>query len=175
MEARPLPQRPSLEQYKKQAKDLLKVCKAADPAAIRKWAQTWFDECADDWVAAKAGLRGAEVTAALRGVIEREIVDRIEKSIGAGKVSQAGAKLADAQFFIARGHGFESWSRFAGQIQALQDGNSRGAAFEAAADAIVSGNIGELERLLGKDPGLIAVRSRREHRSTLLHYVAANG
>ena len=69
MEARPLPQRPSLEQYKKQAKDLLTVCKSADPAAIRAWAQKWFDECADDWVAAKAGLRGAEVTAALRKVI----------------------------------------------------------------------------------------------------------
>ena len=39
MEARPLPQRPSLDQYKKQAKDLLKACKSADATAIRVWAE----------------------------------------------------------------------------------------------------------------------------------------
>lgn len=34
--ARSLPPRPSLEQYKKQAKDLLKACRAEDPEAIRR-------------------------------------------------------------------------------------------------------------------------------------------
>ena len=47
--------------------------------------------------------------------------------------------------------------------------------FEAAADAIVSGDIGTLERLLREEPGLIHARSQREHRATLLHYVSANG
>src|SRR6267154_3157640 len=36
MDAKPLPSRPSLEQYKKQAKDLLKSCHVADAEAIRR-------------------------------------------------------------------------------------------------------------------------------------------
>lgn len=47
--------------------------------------------------------------------------------------------------------------------------------FEAAADAIVSGDIAALERLLNDDPELVRARSTREHHSTLLHYVSANG
>ena len=47
--------------------------------------------------------------------------------------------------------------------------------FEAAADAIVSGDVAALERLLHDDPELVRARSTREHRATLLHYVSANG
>ena len=47
--------------------------------------------------------------------------------------------------------------------------------FEAAADAIVSGAVAALERLLHDDPELVRARSTREHRATLLHYVSANG
>ncbi len=36
MDPKPLPAHPSLEQYKKQAKELLKSCHAADAAAIRR-------------------------------------------------------------------------------------------------------------------------------------------
>ena len=61
------------------------------------------------------------------------------------------------------------------QVEALQGGNSRDARFEAAADAIVSGDIGILEQLLREDPELISARSQRTHNAPLLHYVAANG
>ncbi|HEX4133814.1 MAG TPA: hypothetical protein VHY84_04260 [Bryobacteraceae bacterium] len=64
MEARPLPPRPSLEQYRKQAKDLLKACKSADPQAIRTWAKEWFETPANQWVETEARLRGIEL---LRG------------------------------------------------------------------------------------------------------------
>ena len=47
--------------------------------------------------------------------------------------------------------------------------------FEEAADAIVSGDIDTLTRLLDENPELIHERSTREHRCTLLHYVGANG
>jgi ankyrin repeat protein len=47
--------------------------------------------------------------------------------------------------------------------------------FEAAADAIVNGDSATLESLLREDPQLVHARSTREHRSTLLHYVSANG
>ena len=42
-DALPLPPRPSLEQYKKRAKDLLKASQSSDPAAIRAWAARWID------------------------------------------------------------------------------------------------------------------------------------
>ncbi|MEO8658429.1 MAG: ankyrin repeat domain-containing protein [Bryobacteraceae bacterium] len=47
--------------------------------------------------------------------------------------------------------------------------------FEAAADAIAGGDATTLARLLSEEPGLVHDRSTREHRSTLLHYVSANG
>ena len=47
--------------------------------------------------------------------------------------------------------------------------------FEAAADAVVSGDITALAKLLSENPALVTERSPREHRSTLLHYVSANG
>lgn len=47
--------------------------------------------------------------------------------------------------------------------------------FEAAADAIVIGDLATLRRMLAEHPDLIRTRSTREHHSTLLHYVAANG
>lgn len=48
-------------------------------------------------------------------------------------------------------------------------------AFEQAAQSIVDGDLSELRKLLDADPSLIHTRSTRDHHSTLLHYVAANG
>jgi hypothetical protein len=83
--------------------------------------------------------------------------------------------LADAQFVIARRYGFESWPKFAKHLEALARKNSSVSRFEAAADAIVTGDAAALERLLREDPRLIHARSSREHGATLLHYVSANG
>ncbi len=47
--------------------------------------------------------------------------------------------------------------------------------FDLAADAIVTGDSEALESLLLVNPELVRERSARPHRSTLLHYVAANG
>lgn len=123
MEARPLAPCPNLEQYKKQAKDLLKDCASGDSHAL----------------------------------------------------SQRHPRLADAQFFIAREHGFESWPKFVKQIRALQSGSSPESNFEAAADAIASGDIRTLRGLLRDHPELVRMRSQRTHQAPLLHYVAANG
>lgn len=60
-------------------------------------------------------------------------------------------------------------------ITGLTRGSSPVSNFEAAADAIISGDLQALERLLREDPELIRARSMREHNATLLHYVAANG
>jgi ankyrin repeat protein len=47
--------------------------------------------------------------------------------------------------------------------------------FEAAANAIIAGDIPALKQLLRADPDLIRATSTRPHGATLLHYVAANG
>jgi len=49
------------------------------------------------------------------------------------------------------------------------------ALFEEAVDAVISGNAGELARLLDHQPELVHARSARPHRATLLIYVGANG
>jgi ankyrin repeat protein len=47
--------------------------------------------------------------------------------------------------------------------------------FEDAADAVVDGDLAKLTALLDREPRLVHTRSLRDHRCTLLHYVAANG
>jgi hypothetical protein len=92
-----------------------------------------------------------------------------------GEGSSSMCVLADAQFVIARAHGFLSWPQFVTHIESLVRASSPVSAFEAAADAIVAGDVTTLKRLLREHPPLIRARSTREHRATLLHYVAANG
>lgn len=47
--------------------------------------------------------------------------------------------------------------------------------FEGGVDAIVTGDLETLRKLLRENPELVQTRSTREHGSTLLHYVSANG
>src|ERR1700722_6651452 len=61
--------------------------------------------------------------------------------------------LAEAQFVIARSYGFESWPKFAKHLEALAK-ISPISRFEAAADAIVDGDIASVQRLLREDPQL---------------------
>jgi ankyrin repeat protein len=94
----------------------------------------------------------------------------------AKKMVKAGdaEKLTGAQFFLARTYGFESWPKFVKHLEHLAK-QSPVSRFEAAADAIVEGDIATLQRLLREDPKLIRAKSTRIHGATLLHYVSANG
>jgi hypothetical protein len=60
-------------------------------------------------------------------------------------------------------------------VRNATDVDSVEAQFEEAADAIVTGDIERLRELLHSKPELVHMRSSREHRGTLLHYVSANG
>ncbi len=91
MDPNPLPAHPSLEQYKKQAKELLKAYRSADVESIRR--------------------------------VKRSH-PRFEKLAEPGFDISKFA-LADAQLVIAREHGFESWPKFAKQIEVI---NSEAAA-----------------------------------------------
>jgi Ankyrin repeats (3 copies) len=126
MPARDLPARPSLEQYKKQAKDLLKNCKAGDPEALR----------------------------------------RMQEYHRSGKVKPDSPRgrpftLADAQFVIAREHGFASWPKFVRQLETPSGADSLGAVWKAAEDAVVTGDLPTLEHLLREHPQLLREQQPR--------------
>jgi ankyrin repeat protein len=163
-DALPLPPRPSLEQYKKRAKDLLKASQSSDPATIRAWAAGWIDSL--------LRLSGLTLTPQLPVRVEHW-TDQLE-IFARQKVSED-RTLSAAQFVIARAHGFESWPKLARHIEAAAAKNSPLNDFEQAVDAIVTGNLNALENLLRAHPDLARARSSRRHQATLLHYVAANG
>jgi ankyrin repeat protein len=50
-----------------------------------------------------------------------------------------------------------------------------GTQFDKAVQAVISGNMRQLQGLLDQHPELVHERSTSPHRATLLHYVAANG
>ena len=164
-----LPPRPNIEQYRKLAKDFQIACKSGDAAAVREWAAGWVETL--------ARLRGDAMKAEVRSEIGRdtERVERQWRRVYASDARAARCTLADAQFFVARCHGFASWPKFVKHLDALTRADSTIAQFESAVDAIVAGHIRTLEKLLRDNPELVRMRSTREHRSTLLHYVSANG
>lgn len=83
-------------------------------------------------------------------------------------------RLDESRAVVARRAGFPSWRELALFIHRV-DSEAPLRRFELAADAVVGGKVDELAKLIESDPTLVQERSRREHRSTLLHYVGANG
>lgn len=141
----PLPPRANLEQFEKQAQDLVAACRSAAPGAIRAWAFQWPDQA-----------------------------DEIER-LAQDTLAERDCPLTGAQFVIARVHGFESWPEFAAHLENLARAASPISHFETAVDATVSGDAATLQQLLRDRPELIRARSARAHHATLLHYAAANG
>src|ERR1041384_701651 len=119
--ALPLPKSPRLEYYKKRAKELLKACRSGD-AAIRAWSDA-------------------------AAVPDRATTDEIV-AFARTKLSPQSGVLADAQFVVARIHGFASWPKFAAHVTALERAAGGTAAFESAVDAVVAGDEAALARLL---------------------------
>src|SRR5438105_235465 len=167
-DALPLPPRPHLGQYQKLAKELQQACKSDEPDAVRAWAARWLDRLTRsqawehtpeqrllDWEAHRLARRWRRFTEE--------------------KPAARHCRLTEAQFFVSRAHGFTSWPRFAEHVRGLATARSPVALFERAADAIVAGDAATLAKLLRAAPQLVRARSGREHRSTLLHYVSANG
>src|SRR5207237_7622081 len=82
--------------------------------------------------------------------------------------------VTDAQVVVAQEYGFESWADLAEFTDAVsRDGPVE--RFEAAVEAVVSGDVAPLRSMLRENPDLVRARSTRRHHATLLHYVAANG
>jgi ankyrin repeat protein len=169
-DALPLPARPNLQRYRKLAKDLVKACKSDDTDSLRAWAVAW--------VTALARLADNAPPAQPPARME-QLINEVEEFVGRKLRDSRGATrrcaLADAQFVIARSHGFASWPKFAKHLEGLARTSSPVTQFESAANAIVAGDVPRLGQLLRQNPELIRARSTREHGATLLHYVSANG
>ena len=169
----PLPARPRLDFYKKLAKELLHAASdASAEGAVRAWAVRWLE--ASGWLS--EAKQSSSVTVGQRSQVEMhaEWIERRWRELRKKK-GAAPPLLADAQFFLAREHGFLSWPKFAEQVRELENAQSPVTNFESAVDAIVAGDEPSLAALLRNDPSLATARSLREHHSTLLHYCSANG
>jgi hypothetical protein len=170
--ALPFPLRPNLERYRKIAKDLVKACRGASGAdPDGDWADVW----SQSWVEQLVLLSGIEFSPHLPVRVESwsdEVAAFALRQMGGDGLQ---CRLADAQFVIARSHGFQNWAKFVQHLDALENASSADARFEVAADAVVGGDAGALRRLLDGEPRLARARSSREHGATLLHYTAANG
>jgi len=156
MDAIELPARPNLEHYKKLAKNLLKAYRSGDSASMKRFQEhlqapqlTWTD-------------------------LRKQAQARLHK-LRASKIVGDKLSLADAQLLIAHSCAFDSWPKFKKHIEAIGRKSSPVSKFETAADAVISGDVAVLKRLLRETPELIRQRSTRAHQSTLLHYVSANG
>ena len=163
MDVLPLPPNPDLSQYGKRARELVVASGSADPGAVRAWATGWLHTL--------VRLLGISITPFVQHSFDRAVA-AIEK-----RVAQLGSgfTLADAQLLIARAHGFESWAAFAAAVEPPPETDPVRREFEAAADAVVHGDLATLESLVQRNPGLVRAKSFRLHGATLLHYVAANG
>ncbi|MBK5292074.1 MAG: ankyrin repeat domain-containing protein [Acidobacteriia bacterium] len=157
MDLQPLPFRSSLDQYQKQAQDLLEAFHAGDPEAIQRIKQRHprFLDPKIKW---------------------------LPKNVSDAEVQSAALQLADAQLTVARCCDFQSWSALVEYVEAVTTENSPVCQFESAVEAVVNGDLAALQSLLRENPRLVASRSTRVthfdppvHRATLLHYVAANG
>src|SRR5690349_23337452 len=108
LDALPLPSRPNLEQYKKQAKELHKACKSADPQALTAWLTRWLEAqlTIDPAIAnARRPYAPHEIAPRIRMGIERMTkhlgLSDAKASSGGGGVGGS-CTLTRAQFALAR-------------------------------------------------------------------------
>jgi ankyrin repeat protein len=222
MDAQEIPVHPNLEQYKKQAKDLVKARKSRDPEALRRIRQyhprlaklsvaelqssTFALADAQVVIAREHGFESWPKFAKHLEALNREsslasLWESAKNAVITGDVSTLERLLrenpqlfsqepppayvpsgpgphyagADARTIIAREHHFESFDEFAKYREALNRKSSLVSQFESAVNAVISGDLATLDRLLRANAALIRARSTRKHRATLLHYVGANG
>ena len=106
----------------------------------------------------------------------------LPKRMSDAEIAATPFDIGDARLTIARWYDFADWASLAAHVAAVSEPGSPTAHFEAAVDAVVTGDAATLTALLASDPDVHRARSTRVthfdpavHRATLLHYIAANG
>lgn len=157
MDFKPIPFRSTLEQYQKQAEELLDAHRSGDAQALRI-----IHEHHPRFLDAK--------------------IPWLPKNLPDSEIQSAALDLADAQLTIARCYDFQNWPALAAYVADVARDGSPVGEFETAVEAVIAGDLPTLESLLRGNPDLIRARSTRithfdppVHRATLLHYVGANG
>ena len=157
MQIAPLPFRSPLNEYERQAESLLVAWNAGDAGAVRLFREHHP-----------------------RFLDER--IPWLPKQLSDAEVKSVALAPADAQLAIARGYGFQDWTRLADWVHAVGRDGSPVSRFESAVEAVITGDLATLDRLLVETPELARARSTivtchdpPVHGATLLHYVAANG
>ena len=77
---------------------------------------------------------------------------------------------SDAVITMCCEYGFSDWDAVNGLGDLILDPQ-----FEGALDHMLAGEIDDLGTLLDQSPDLVVAQTRLGHRSTLLHYIGANG
>ena len=152
-----LPFRAGLEEYRKQAEELLEAWRAGDPRAVQSF-RTKHPRFLD------------------------ERIPWLPKRLSDLEVRSVILEFADAQLTVARRYDFKDWAALAEYVEAVTRDDSPVCLFETAVEAVIYGDMAALRSLLGGHPELVRARSTRVthfdppvHRATLLHYLAANG
>jgi ankyrin repeat protein len=148
--------RAGLQEYARQAADVLEAWRAGDETALRivKHKHPRFLNPEIPW---------------------------LPKNLSDDDVRSATLDLTDTELVVARYYDFESWARLREYVEAVnQDGSVW--RFESGVEAVINGDLAALETRLRDNPELVHARSTRVthfdppvHGATLLHYVAANG
>jgi ankyrin repeat protein len=156
MELKPLAFNAPLEQYIAQADALLAGWNSSNAGAVRVF-RNRHPKFLDDKIP----------------WLERHMTDA---EVRATPIDRDDARLA-----LARWYEFQDWPRLEEYVASVQQPGPI-ARFERAVEAVIDGDIATLKRLLAEDPDMVRARSTRVnhfdppmHRSTLLHYLAANG
>jgi ankyrin repeat protein len=152
----PLPFDSPLSDYVKQAEALLAGWRAQDQSAIRIF-KSKHPKFLDDKIT------------------------WLERSMSPDDVLATPIDDGDAKLALARSYDFYDWSKLEEYVEAVgKPGPVR--QFERAVEAVIGGDAVMLSQLLRDTPDLVRARSTRVncfdppvHRSTLLHYLAANG
>jgi ankyrin repeat protein len=156
MDVKPLAFNASLDEYIAQADALLAGWNSSNAGAVRVF-RTRHPKFLDDKIP----------------WLERHMTDA---EVRATPIDRDDARLA-----LARWYEFQDWQRLEEYVASVQQPGPT-ARFERAVEAVIDGDIATLKRLLAEDPDMVRARSTRVnhfdppmHRSTLLHYLAANG
>src|SRR5579859_7249735 len=146
-DALPQPPNPNVEQYRKLAKDLAKACRAGTADNIRNWASAFVQDLVQ--------RNALEITPNLTARASRwndQVTEFATKTLRQGERTCA---LTDAQFVIARSLGFTSWPKLVQHLEEMARRTSPVPEFEAAANAIVTGDLKTLKDLLARNPDLV--------------------
>lgn len=158
MELNVLPFRASLSDYEAQADRLLAAWKAGDDRDLMR------------------------VIVQRHPKFLRTDVPWVQKRMSEEEIRAVPIDGDDARLALARWYEFKDWDALADYVASVTPDDAPATRFETAVEAVIDGDVPGLGAMLSAHPDVVRARSARVnnfdppvHRSTLLHYVAANG